>query len=147
MTATPRDAPHAGAPFAVMLRGALLPSAAAGLLAVVVFGLLRGGDAALSAGIGVVVAVVFFASGLAVMSRLVRDANPMLFMAVALSVYLGQMIVLLVFVVAMDAVQWLDRPALGITILVVALTWQVAQMVAWRRARTMVYDQPAQEAP
>ena len=53
---SPSTAPHAGAPFAAMLRGALVPSVAAGLATVVVLVVVRGGDALAGAVIGLVVA-------------------------------------------------------------------------------------------
>ena len=61
---TQSSEPHAGAPFGVMLRGALVPSVLAGLLAAVVLVGVRGVDALAGALIGLVVSVAFFASGM-----------------------------------------------------------------------------------
>ena len=68
--------PHAGAPFGTMLRGALLPSVVAGLVAVVGVVLWRGTDALAGALIGLVVSIGFFAPGMFLLSRLVRSASP-----------------------------------------------------------------------
>ncbi|WP_392542785.1 hypothetical protein [Oryzobacter telluris] len=136
-------APHAGAPFAAMLRGALLPSALAGLATVVVLVVLRGGDAVAGALIGLVVSLGFFASGLFLLSRLVRTANPAAFFAVAMAVYLGQVIALLLVIMAFKDADWVDGPALGIVAFVVTIVWQVFAMVALRRARIPVYDPPS----
>ncbi len=92
----------AGAPFAAMLRGALVPSSIAGALAVVVVVVWRGGDALAGGLLGLVVAVAFFASGMFLLSRLVRDASPHAFFAVAMTVYLGQVIGLLLVIIAFD---------------------------------------------
>ncbi len=132
--------PHAGAPFSAMLRGALLPSALAGLATVAVLVLVRGGDALAGALIGLVVSLGFFASGLFLLSRLVRTANPAAFFAVAMAVYLGQVIALLLVILAFKDAGWVDGPALGIVAFVVTIVWQVFAMVALRRARVPVYD-------
>jgi ATP synthase protein I len=133
--------PSAGAPFATALRGALAPSAVCGTLAVVVITVVRGGSALVSAGLGLVVALAFFGSGLFLMSRLVRSTSPQAFVAVAMSVYLGQVLLLLLFMIAFYNAAWLDGPAFGWAALVVTLSWQVFSMRAWRRARTLVYDE------
>jgi ATP synthase protein I len=136
-------ATHAGAPFAVMLRGALVPSSVAGLVGVVAVVLWRGTDALAGAVLGWAVAVAFFASGMFLLSRLVRDASPHAFFAVAMTVYLGQVIGLLLVVIAFDDASWVDGIALGVVVLVVTLVWQVFAFRALRTARMPVYDEPA----
>ncbi len=140
---TQRSAPHAGAPFGAMLRGALLPSVLAGLLTVGVLVGVRGTDALAGALIGLLVSIGFFASGMFLLSRLVRDASPHAFFAVAMAVYFGQVIVLLLVIIAFKNADWVDGVALGIVALVVTLVWQVFAMVALRRARILVYDEPS----
>ena len=125
-----------------MLRGALLPSLLAGLLTVVVLVGVRGGDALAGALIGLVVALGFFASGMFLLSRLVRTANPQAFFAVAMAVYLGQVIALLLVIIAFKDADWVDGVALGVVAFVVTIVWQVFAMVALRRARVLVYDEP-----
>jgi hypothetical protein len=66
----------------------------------------------------------------------------MLFMAVGMTVYLAQVLVLLGVLVVARRVDALDSRAAGIAMLVTVVVWQVAQMRAWRRARVPVYDQP-----
>ena len=139
---SPTTEPHAGAPFGDMLRGALLPSLVAGLLAVVGVVLWRGGDALAGALIGLVVAVGFFAPGMFLLSRLVRSASPHAFFAVAMAVYLGQVIALLLVILVFRDAPWVDGPALGVVALVVTLVWQAFAMRALRRARIPVYDAP-----
>ena len=134
--------PHAGAPFGAMLRGALLPSLVAGLVAVVAVVVWRGTDALAGALIGLVVSIGFFASGMFLLSRLVRSANPQAFFAVAMSVYLGQVIALLLVIIAFKDAAWVDGVALGVVALVVTIVWQAAAMRALRRARVLVYDEP-----
>jgi ATP synthase protein I len=103
----------------------------------------RGVDALAGALIGLVVAVGFFASGMFLLSKLVRSASPHAFVAVAMAVYLGQVFVLLVVIIAFKNADWVDGVALGLVALVVTVAWQVFAMIALRRARTLVYDEPA----
>ena len=128
-----------GAPFAAMLRTAFLPSVLCGVAAVVVFWVSKGASSGLAALGGVLVAVIFFAPGLIVMKRVVND-NPLSLVAAALAVFLGQVIFLGVVILSLARASWLDGVAFGIAILVVALAWQVFQVVAFVKRRTPVYD-------
>ena len=141
---TQQSAQTGSYPFSATLRGSLVPALVTGVLTAVVLGLLRGVDGAVSAVVGVAIAIAFFASGLLLMDKLVRDKNPMLFMAVGMSVYLAQVMVLLGVLVIARRVDSLDSRAAGIAMLVTVVVWQVAQMRAWRQARVPVYDTPAQ---
>ena len=139
---SPSTEPHAGAPFGTMLRGALVPATLSGLATAVVVVLWRGADALPGALIGLVVAVGFFASGMFLLSRLVRSASPHAFLAVAMAVYLGQVIALLLVIMAFKDADWVDGVALGVVAFVVTVAWQVFAMRAFRRARIPVYDPP-----
>lgn len=133
-------------PFSATLRGSLVPTLVAGLVTAIVLGVVRGPGGGLSALVGVVIAVAFFASGLLVMDKVVKDKNPVLFMAVGMSVYFAQILVLLGVLVVARRVDSLDSRAAGIAMLVAVITWQVAQMRAWRNARVPVYDTPVESA-
>jgi hypothetical protein len=60
-----------------------------------------------------------------------------------MAVYLGQVIALLLVIMAFKDADWVDGPALGIVAFVVTIVWQVFAMVALRRARIPVYDPPS----
>jgi len=139
---TRSSASHAGAPFGAMLRGALLPSVLAGLLTVALLVAVRGVGALAGALIGLVVAIAFFASGMFLLSRLVRSASPTAFFAVAMAVYFGQIIFLLLVIIAFINADWVDGVALGLVVLVVTLVWQAFAMISLRKARIPVYDEP-----
>jgi ATP synthase protein I len=140
---TPSPVAEAGAPFAVMLRGALVPSLAAGAVTVVVLTVVRGSEALAGGVLGLVVSVLFYASGMFMLSRLVRSTSPHAFFAVAMAVYLAQVIALLLFIMVFRGAEWVDGFALGVTALVVTLAWQLFAMRALRRAPMPVYDDPA----
>ncbi len=131
-------------PFAAMLRGAFLPTLGVGPIAVVVAAVVGGGKAALGAFLGFAIAITFFALGLLVMRKLDSAADPMRFLASAMAVFLGQMIFLLLVIVALKDADWLDGTAFGLTALAVALVWQVFQVIAYVRTRRLAFDAPRQ---
>ncbi len=140
---TPSTAIEAGRPFAVMLRGALVPSLVAGALTVLGLVLVRGIEALAGGVLGLVVSVLFYASGMFMLSRLVRSASPHAFFAVAMAVYLAQVIALLIFIMVFRGAGWVDGFALGVTALVVTIAWQLFAMRALRRAPLPIYDEPS----
>lgn len=125
--------------FAAMLRTALVPSAVCGLVAVIALWGARGLAGALGSTGGVVVALVFFVAGLAVMRRL-SNGNPVTLMAAALAVFLGQLFFLGGIILVLGGVTGLDGVSFGLGALVVALAWQVFQIVAFLRSRRPVFD-------
>ena len=135
---------HAGRdPFAAMLRGAFLPTLAVGPVAVVVAALVGGGKAALGAFLGFAIAIAFFALGLVVMRKLDSASDPLRFLVSALAVFMGQLIFLLLVIIALQGASWLDGTAFGFAALAVALVWQVFQVVAYVRTRRLVFDEPS----
>jgi len=144
MTQPHSTGPAQAPPFAAMLGATVIPMAVAVPLIVVVFWITRQSRGGLAALLGAGIAVVFFAGGLALMSR-VTNANPLSVLAGALGVYLGQVIFLGVVILSLSGADWLDGTAFGLSVLAVALIWQVAQVVAFIRLRKPVYDQPVHE--
>jgi ATP synthase protein I len=144
MTQPQAPVPAHGPPFAAMLRGAVIPTACTAPVVVLVSWITRQTRGGLAALLGVSIAVVFFAGGLYVMKR-VTTANPLSVLAGALAVYLGQVIFLGLVILSLSGAGWLDGMAFGLSVLAVALIWQVSQVVAFIRLRKPVYDQPAQE--
>ena len=136
--------PTGGPPFAAMLRGALIPTLCTAPVIVLAFWVTRQTRGGLAALLGVLVAVVFFAGGLYVMKR-VSNANPISVLAGALAVYLGQVIFLGLVIFSLVGADWLDGKAFGLSVLAVALIWQLSQVVAFVRLRKPVYDEPGAE--
>lgn len=146
MTTTSSTTPHAGAPFAVMLRAALLPSAVAGLLTAIAVVAVRGSHAIAGAAFGWVVALAFFGLGMLVLSKLIREANIHLFFAIAMTVYFAQVIGLLVVILIVKDAAWVDRKAMGLVIGVITILWQLFAIRALRTARIPIYDEPKKPA-
>jgi len=144
MTQAQASGPAPVPPFAAMLRATVIPMVATVPVIVAVFWITRQTRGGLAALLGVSIAVVFFASGLYVMGR-VTNANPLSVLAGALAVYLGQVIFLGVVILTLSGVHWLDGTAFGLSVLAVALIWQMCQVVAFMRLRQPVYDEPADQ--
>jgi ATP synthase protein I len=144
MSESQTGGPVPSSPFAAMLHGAVLPIALTAPVIVSGFWVARQTRGGLAALLGVCVAVVFFASGLYVMKR-VTNANPLSVLAGAMAVYLGQVIFLGLVIVSFSSADWLDGTAFGLSILAVALIWQLAQIRAFMQLRKPVYDDAADE--
>lgn len=143
MTSAPPDTPAADRVlFSAMLRTALVPSSACGLVGVIVLWATRGPSGAIGSVGGVAVSLVFFVVGLLVMRRL-SDGNPMTLMIAALAVFLGQIIFLGVIILALGNVTRLDGVAFGVGAFVVAIAWQVFQILAFVRSRRPVFEPSA----
>jgi ATP synthase protein I len=127
-----------------MLRGAVVPMVCTAPVIVLVLWITRQTRGGLAALLGVCIAVVFFAGGLYVMKR-VSNANPISVLAGALAVYLGQVIFLGLVIFSLSGADWLDGKAFGLSVLAVALIWQLSQVVAFVRMRKPVYDDPGPE--
>lgn len=130
-------------PFAAMLHGALIPMVCSAPVIVLVFWITRQTRGGLAALLGVSIAVAFFTSGLYVMAR-VTSPNPLSVFAGGLAVYLGQVIFIGLVILALSGADWLDGRAFGLSVLAVALIWQVSQVVTYLRLRRPVYDEPAE---
>jgi ATP synthase protein I len=129
-------------PFAAMLRGTVIPTLCAAPVIVLVSWATRQSRGALAALLGVLIAVLFFAGGLYVMKR-VTNSNPISVLVGALAVYLGQILFLGLVIYSLSGADWLDGQAFGLSVLAVALVWQLFQVVAFMRMRKPVYDEPA----
>ena len=131
-------------PFAAMLGGAVIPMVLTAPVIVLGFWITRSTRGGLASLLGVCVAVVFFASGLYVMKR-VTNANPLSVLAGAMAVYLGQVIFLGHVIVSLSSADWLDGTAFGLSILAVALVWQLSQIRSFMHLRKPVYDETGDE--
>ncbi len=128
-----------------MLRATVLPMVASAPVIVGVCWVVGSARAGLSGLLGIVIALLFFAGGLYVMSRVVR-ANPLSVLAGALAVYLGQVLFLGVVILSLSGADWLDGTSFGLSVLAVALIWQISQVVAFIRLRKPVYDAAGEQS-
>ena len=127
-----------------MLRGAAIPTICVAPVIVLTFWIMRETRGGLASLLGVFITVVFFAGGLYVL-RWVTNANPATVLVGALAVYLGQVIFLGLVILTLSGADWLDSQAFGLSVLAVALIWQLFQVLAFMRMRKPVYDDPGAE--
>ena len=144
MTAPQASGPAYGPPFAAMLRGALIPTVATAPVIVLAFWITSHARGGLAALLGVVIAVVFFAGGLYVIERVI-NSNPLTVLAGALAVFFGQVVFLGFVILVLSGADWLDGRSFGLSMLAVALIWQLSQVVVFIRLRKPVYDVSADE--
>jgi hypothetical protein len=121
-----------------MLRTSLLFSAVSLPVIVLVAWLVRGGTGALSALVGVLLAVAFFSLGHLGIKAVVAG-EPGLSIAGAFVVYLGQLIALVAAFLVLRRAGWVDGPPFVAAVVVQTLVWQVAQVVGFRRGRHEIY--------
>jgi ATP synthase protein I len=126
-----------------ILRGAAIPTAVVAGVVTLVAALASGADGLLGALVGGVVVVAFFAAGWAALARFGRE-NPMLLLPIALGTYLGQLLVVGLFIVLVKDVPAFDMRALGWAVIACTLTWMIFQLRAFSREK-MLYVEPRQE--
>ncbi|WP_156464654.1 hypothetical protein [Aeromicrobium sp. Root495] len=125
------------------MRIALLGAAAVTAVGAVLGALLEGRDGLLGALVGGVVVVAFLGSTPLLLTPAV-EASTMLSPASALGFFfLKAVAVVGLLVVLFDvggAAGQVDRRTLGLTAIAVSLVWTAAQVVAFRKDRTPIYD-------
>ncbi|KAF4406740.1 MULTISPECIES: hypothetical protein [Streptomyces] len=123
-----------------MLLHTAVPTAAAGVIAVAVSGVLAGGKAAVGAVVGTVVVILFMGIGLFVLQGTARK-YPQLFQAMGLMLYTTQLLLLFVFMAAFKNTTLFDAKAFGFTLVAATLVWIAAQARAHTKAK-ILYVEP-----
>jgi ATP synthase protein I len=124
---------------ASILRAALVPTAVAGVLAVVVAAFVGGGKAALGAALGVLVVVVFFTVGLVVVGRASR-VSAYAAMNAAILTYLVKIGVLFALIVAFKDTTLFNTKAFGLTIIICTLVWTAFEVRGFSRLQILYVD-------
>lgn len=129
---------QAADPYLAMMRGALLPTAAVGGLALAVAAVLEGTGAGtgvlVGTALGAALVVVFFGLTLTVM-RAARNVAPEMSLGVALALYSTKVAVLGAAVLGLRDESWLSPTALAVTAMACAVAWLVGQVRGLARAR------------
>ncbi|WP_066950115.1 hypothetical protein [Streptomyces lushanensis] len=116
-----------------------VPTAAVGVLATVISGVVVGGKGALGAGVGTVVVVLFMAIGLVVLQRTAASL-PHLFQAMGLLLYTAQLLLLFIFVATFKDTTLFDPKTFALTLVVATLVWVAAQARAHMKAKILYVD-------
>ncbi|MFC8505963.1 hypothetical protein ACFU3J_26755 [Streptomyces sp. NPDC057411] len=116
-----------------------VPTAAAGVIATVVSGVVAGGKGALGAVVGTLVVIVFMGLGLVVLQRTAKKL-PQLFQAMGLMLYTAQLLVLFIFLALLKDTSAFDFKAFAFTLLATTVVWVAAQARAYMKAKIMYVE-------
>lgn len=108
-----------------LLRGALIPSLAVGVMAIIVSAITLGAPGFMGALLAQLVVVMYFAVHIGV-SKISRNLDPMSTMALALFSYFAKFILLGVFLFVLTRMtprESIDRGAFGITAITLTFVW------------------------
>ncbi|WMX45027.1 hypothetical protein [Streptomyces roseicoloratus] len=116
-----------------------VPTAAVGVIATVVSGVVAGGKGALGAVVGTAVVLLFMGIGLVVLQRTAKKL-PQLFQAMGLMLYTAQLLVLFIFLALLKDTSAFDFKAFAFTLLATTIVWVAAQARAYMKAKIMYVD-------
>lgn len=122
-----------------ILRGAAIPTAAVGVGAVVIAGIVAGGKGALGAALGALVGTLFFAVGLYALG-VVGKRWPELFLGSALLIYMTQIAALLIVLLVFRDATFMNGRSFGFAALACALVWPAAQTWMSMRVKTLYVE-------
>ncbi|MEH0636382.1 hypothetical protein ACFU6M_26450 [Streptomyces bottropensis] len=120
-----------------------VPTAAAGVISVAVSGLVAGGEGALGAAVGTVLAILFMGIGLYVLQWTAKTL-PQLFQAMGLMLYVAQLLLLMIFVALFKDTSLFNPRAFAAALVVATVVWMAAQARAHMKAKIFYVD-PAPE--
>ena len=128
--------------YTAMLRGGAVPAATVGVVALVVFTLLDGALGASGSLLATAIVLVFSASTLVLLRRMVGVDPRVVFLA-ALIGYFTKVMLLGAFLLLFRDADWLSPIAFAITAIAVSLAGTAGEIVAFTRTKTLIYDEPA----
>ncbi|GAA2821191.1 hypothetical protein GCM10010441_51980 [Kitasatospora paracochleata] len=123
-----------------ILRGAAIPTAVAGLIAMAISTGVVGSKGLLGALFATLLVIVFFGSGLIALDRLTRN-NPQMLMPAALMVYTTQILLVGIVLALFKDTTLFDTKVFGFTLLGLVLIWTAFQVRGALKAK-ISYVQP-----
>lgn len=124
-----------------ILRGAAIPTLAAGLAAIAVGLFVDGAQGALGAFIGLLVVLVFFGASIVAVSWSARNA-PQSLMPIALGSYVLKIFALLGVMAVLRGASWMNGRVFGLTVLACTAVWLVFEVRTFLRTK-MLYVEPS----
>ena len=131
-------------PYGAMLRGGIIPSLAAGVLAIAVFTAVQGSLGAAGSALATVLVVVSAASTMLFLRRM-AGLDPRVVFLGAMVGYFFKVGLLGVFLLVFRTADWLSPMAFAVTAILVSLAGTIGEIVAFTRVRTYIYDEPSTE--
>ena len=135
----------AAAATVVALRASVILTATAGVLVTVAGGLIGGATAALGAGLGSLIALVFFAAGQYAVIRVLSRGTDFA-LSGALLIYLTQILVLFLLIALLKGQTWLDVKWFASAIVLCTFVWIGAQLWTVQRTKVLIVE-PTPSAP
>jgi ATP synthase protein I len=129
-----------------LLRGAAVPTAAAGAIAVVLCTVLVGFKGFTGALIGTAIVLAFFSATILVISR-VAQKQPEMLLGYAMLTYLGKIFVLLGLMLLFKHTTLFHFRAFGFTMLALTLVWLAAETRAVLKTKIFYVDPAAVTVP
>lgn len=123
-----------------MLLQCAVPTAATGVVAAVVSGVLAGAKGSIGAAAGTLVVILFMGMGLVVLQRTARSL-PHLFQAMGLLLYTTQILLLGVVLITLRGTTLFNHKAFAFSLLAASLVWVAAQARAHTKAK-ILYVEP-----
>jgi ATP synthase protein I len=125
-----------------LLRGAAVPTAVAGAVAVVLCTVLVGGRGLVGALLGSVIVLAFFSVTIVVISR-VAQTQPQMLLGYAMLTYLGKIVFLAVLMIAFKHTTLFHFRSFGFTMLGLTLVWLAAETRAVLKTKIFYVDPSA----
>ena len=122
-----------------VLRSAGLATLGIGVIATIIGAVVAGSPGVLAGILGTVIVIVFFTIGQLVLGSVLRR-NPAMAMTVAMTTYLVKIGVLLGLLLVLKDATAFNPKVFGLTILCCTLTWTIAEVWVFSRAKVLYVD-------
>lgn len=122
-----------------------LPTAAVGVVAAVISGVVAGGKGAIGAVVGTLVVILFMGIGMVVLQRTAKSL-PHLFQAMGLMLYTAQLLLLFIFMAAFRETTLFHPKAFAFTLLAATIVWVTAQARGYMKAKILYVDPDSTQA-
>ncbi|MFF8940170.1 hypothetical protein [Streptomyces paradoxus] len=122
-----------------------VPTAAAGVVAVAVSGVVAGGKGAVGAAVGTVLAILFMGVGLYVLQWTAKTL-PQLFQAMGLMLYVAQLLLLLIFVALFKDTSLFNAKTFALGLVIATVVWMAAQARAHMKAKIFYIDPDSEKS-
>lgn len=133
-----------------IIRGAAIPTAVAGVVAIAISTAVVGSKGLIGALFATLLVMAFFSFGQVMLDRLTRN-NPQILMAAALLVYTTQILLVAIVLAVFKNTSLFDTKVFGFTLLGCALIWTAGQVRGALKAKTFYVETrqagQAQSAP
>jgi ATP synthase protein I len=124
---------------ALMMRRAGLITLVVGVICSVIGGVVAGGTGLLGGVLGMVLVIVFFSAGQAVVGRTIKN-NPQMALTVALTVYLVKIGILFVLLILLQDATWFNTKVFAITIVACTIAWTVAEVWVYSGTKVLYVE-------